>query len=356
MMIGDDDLDCLDEAWRPPSATTAKKGPLSALLAGAALGRRGRTGGGAGGSRRAKLARLAGGAPEVMVKVSGRQRGGEHTAAHLAYIGRHGKLEVETSDGEHITNKARLEALAEEWALSEAFTTRRRDPLTSVSLILSMPPGTEPDTVRAAAQAFARIELDVFPYAMALHTDEAHPHVHVTVAARGEGGERFNPRKADLARWRESFARELRARGVEAEATPRRARGVVQKAHKTAVRKMRERWQAGAGTEPAVVAGAEAQARAMAAEATVEPRAYEVASLVRQAEVRAGYATAARKLAASGDPDDRLLGLAVERFVDQMPDPVIRDRQRSRTGERAPPPSRTVAQPNDRPEGRRPTR
>lgn len=44
--------------------------------------------------------------------------------------------------------------------------------------------------------------------------------------ALGDHGERLNPRKADLEAWRQAFAQALRDRGVEAEATPRRARGV----------------------------------------------------------------------------------------------------------------------------------
>ena len=38
----------------------------------------------------AKLARIVRGAPEVVVKVTGRQRGGSHVKAHLDRIGRKG--------------------------------------------------------------------------------------------------------------------------------------------------------------------------------------------------------------------------------------------------------------------------
>src|SRR3546814_20510409 len=60
---------------------------------------------------------------------------------------------------------------------------------------------------------------------LALHTDTPRPHVHLTVQAEGLDRNRFNPRPVQLNRFRERFARELRARGVAAEATPRRARG-----------------------------------------------------------------------------------------------------------------------------------
>src|SRR3546814_6640399 len=52
---------------------------------------------------RAKLARIVRKAPEVVVKVTGRQRGGSHIKAHLDYIGRKGDVEIETRDGEILT-------------------------------------------------------------------------------------------------------------------------------------------------------------------------------------------------------------------------------------------------------------
>jgi type IV secretion system T-DNA border endonuclease VirD2 len=54
---------------------------------------------------RAKLARIVRKAPEVVVKVTGRQRGGVHVKAHLEYIGRKGDVDIETRDGEILTTK-----------------------------------------------------------------------------------------------------------------------------------------------------------------------------------------------------------------------------------------------------------
>lgn len=322
-------IEFLDSTWRPPvgGKRTASKGKLKI-----GSGRKPNNSGGGGSidATRAKLARVTNRAPEVMVKVSGRQRGGGHTAAHLEYIGRHGKLEVETSDGEKLESVKELRELAQEWADDEAATTRRREPLTSVSLVLSMPPGTDPDTVYRAARAFAQTELERFPYAMALHTDADHPHVHVTVAARGEGGERFNPRKEDLAGWRESFARELRARGIEAEATPRRARGVARKHERTSVRKMRERAENGDAEMPRVLQSSRIEAAALLAERPTQPRPWEVQAVVRQSEIRASYERAASELDATGDPADRKLAEQTRAFVASMPAPLTRDRELAR--------------------------
>ena len=55
-------------------------------------------------------------------------------------------------------------------------------------------------------------------YAMVVHNDEPHPHVHVVIEAVSEQGVRLNIRKATLRDWRREFARHLRAHGVEANA------------------------------------------------------------------------------------------------------------------------------------------
>ncbi|HEY3635148.1 MAG TPA: hypothetical protein VGK95_08870 [Caldimonas sp.] len=48
----------------------------------------------------------------------------------------------------------------------------------------------------------------------------------MSVKARSKNGERLNPRKADLHRWRETFAEKLRERGIDAEASRQATRGV----------------------------------------------------------------------------------------------------------------------------------
>ena len=91
--------------------------------------------------------------------------------------------------------------------------------------MLSMPRGTDPLTVQRAAREFAQIELADHKYVMVLHDHQANPHVHISVRAESKHGKRLNPRKADLHRWRETFAEKLRGQGVEAEATRQATRG-----------------------------------------------------------------------------------------------------------------------------------
>ena len=93
-------------------------------------------------------------------------------------------------------------------------------------ILFSMPAGTPPKKVLEAVKDFAREEFALkHRYAMVLHTDEPHPHVHMVVKALSEQGVRLNTRKATLRHWRKEFARHLRANGVEANATERAVRG-----------------------------------------------------------------------------------------------------------------------------------
>ena len=272
---------------------------------------------------RARLQRLAARAPEVMVKVTGRTRDPAHLRAHLDYISRNGALAMEGPDGVPLLGRALVRDLAEDWSLGAAIDPGRRAgaPI-SLSLVLSMPKGADPLVVRDAARAFAGQAFgETFDYGLVLHTDAGHPHVHIAVRRLGRNGERLNPKKADLQLWRELFAQALRDRGVEAEATPRRARGVTRKAERQPVRKLRERAEAGIGPMPRVRRSAYQDAARTAFGGETALKAWETRSLDRQRRTRSLYLAQARVLAASDDPRDRDLARAVEGFVSSMPAP-----------------------------------
>src|SRR5207248_7596546 len=123
-------------------------------------------------------------------------------------------------------------------------------------LMFSMPAGTPPDKVLEAVKNFAREEFGLkHRYAMVLHTDEPHPHVHMVVKAVSEQGVRLNIRKATLREWRREFARQLRALGIAANATqryvrgetgPRKSDGIYRASIRGQSTHMRERAEAGA--------------------------------------------------------------------------------------------------------------
>jgi len=174
-------------------------------------------------------------APEVMVKVLGRNINDLNAAArHFDYIGRKGELEIETGDGERLLGRVG-QWLIEDWDLDIddarrqgdlKATNGRKPPKLVHKLMFSMPPGTPPDKVLTAVRNFAREEFALqHRYAFVLHTDEPHPHVHLVLKAVSEQGSRLNIKKATLRHWRSEFARNLRLLGVSANATERAVRG-----------------------------------------------------------------------------------------------------------------------------------
>jgi hypothetical protein len=84
---------------------------------------------------------------------------------------------------------------------------------------------TPADKVLAAARKFAREKFTDHRYALVLHTDQKHPHVHLVVKAENELGRRLHIDKQRLRDWREDFARLMREQGIRANATPRAIRG-----------------------------------------------------------------------------------------------------------------------------------
>ncbi len=271
-----------------------------------------------GGDPHVRLARLVERAPEVMVKITGRTQGEAHLQAHLAYISREGSLPLEGRDGEQLIGLEEVRELGADWAAEDIRT--RRDASLSLSVVLSMPPGTSHIGVRDAARAFAAETFgERFDYGFALHTDADHPHVHVAVRMLGCDGERLNPRKADLEAWRQTFARTLRDREIAAEATPRRSRGVVRKSEAMPVRKLRERHERGGGPPPRVLHAAREEAWRIAQGEMKVGRPWEAAIAARQRAVRTAYLDQASVLERAGDARSVALAARIRTFVGAMP-------------------------------------
>lgn len=187
----------------------------------------------------ARIARTVARAPEVMVKVSGGAKSFGGALAHLRYIDRQGRLEIETDQGEQLGGPDSERQLLTDWDL-DVVDAEARSPYRGVpgrrptkilhNVVLSMPAGTSPEKLLAGSRAFAREQLALkHRYAMVLHTDQDHPHVHLVIKAVSEDGRRLNIRKATLREWRREFARQLRAQGVAANATERAVRGETRK-------------------------------------------------------------------------------------------------------------------------------
>lgn len=250
---------------------------------------------------RSTAKRVAEGSSEVMVKVTGFGKGAGHVKAHLDYITRNGKLEMENDRGEVFSGKEEVNEFFKDWEKDFGDGKNYKNRRDTMHLMLSMPESTDPESVRNAVREFAKETFGKnHEYVFALHTDEPHPHCHVTVKCLGVDGTRLNPRKDDLQQWREQFAEKLLDQGVNAEATPRRSRGVVKKAEPNVIRHI----EAGDKTHKPRVSKVKAAkikeaAQELAAEAKglpVQPKPWEEKIKARQDEVRRAWLSAAEAL------------------------------------------------------------
>jgi len=242
-------------------------------------------------------------APQVMVKVTGGGRGMKAIAAHFRYISKNGRLEIEDQRGETMRGRDILRDLADEWRFGGSLIPDGADPdpghrREAYNIMLSMPRGTDPLTVQRAAREFAQAELADHKYVMVLHDHQANPHVHISVRAESRQGKRLNPRKADLHRWRETFAEKLRGYGVEAEATRQATRGWSRNYDPLWRVKARED-----GRLRTVRAGTKSGGRAIAT----------------RAEAVEAWKQLGQALAMSGDVADRSLAKSIAAFVRDMP-------------------------------------
>jgi type IV secretory pathway VirD2 relaxase len=175
-----------------------------------------------------------------MIKVSGGGKSVGAVAAHFRYIDRRGGLEIETDDGDRRQGKGVERELLEDWGLPleeqdmrsvYSGTPGRRSVKLVHNIVFSMPRHTPPEKLLAAVRHFAQAKFALeHRYAMVLHTDHDHPHVHLVLKAVSEQGVRLNIRKATLREWRRDFADALRKQGVAANATERAVRGMSRSA------------------------------------------------------------------------------------------------------------------------------
>ena len=265
------------------------------------------------------MERTSRGVPEVMVRITGRQHGGGHVLANFSYISRlgHGsekELALHTSEGDVLRDGRDMQELAQDWHEWEMGGGARRAGATSISMILSMPTGTDPERLQEAALAFAGEEFANRSWVASLHVDRDHPHVHLTFARRDLDGRRFHPDRDDLFRYRQRFAQKLRDRGIEANATPARARGIDPAHEPIAARKVREK-----GEVPRIDRSRAERVQRLREQGLPDPAQAALAD--RQAAVRATYERSIAELSASPSMVNQMVAKSVGRFVAAMPAP-----------------------------------
>lgn len=271
----------------------------------------------------AHASRTARRVPEVMVKVSGGARSVRGVAKHLDYIGREGRGEVQTDDGERLQGRSFEKELLEDWDLDleahrshteRAIAAGRTPPKLVHNVVFSMPKGTPPEKLLRAVQVFAREKFALkHRYAMALHVDQGHPHVHMVVKSVSEQGGRLYIRKPTLREWRQDFARYLRDLGVEANATERAVRGAARTTKQDGIHRAMLR-----GESTHMRVRAEAVARELAA-GGLKPDSGGRVLLETRRRVLAGWRSLADILELDGN---RELAAAARRFAEAMPSPM----------------------------------
>ncbi len=271
-----------------------------------------------------KLSRIAKKASEVLVKVSGSGKSRAHSLAHLTYITRNGKLEAENERGEKISGLEEVKEVFQEWGFQTPGDSERKRAQT-VNIVLSMPEGTDAEAVLQAARGFAKEAFaDNHQYLLALHTDTKQPHVHLAVKAQGFDLTWLKRTKADLQEWRESFAEKLRDQGVEAEATPRRARGVVEKPQTQAMRHLADDKRS-----TVLKAKVEEAVRDLTTPQKQLDAPWETAIRERQKKVRRAYVEVAGDLAKARDDTSRAAAIQLQEFLKGLP-PLETERHRLR--------------------------
>lgn len=246
---------------------------------------------------RARLASIARGGRQVMVKITpGKNRTMRAVREHLQYIGQDGEGIVRDQNGQAYQGEEAVAALAWAWQHGGPKMPEASEHRLAFNIMFSMPEGTDERAVYEAVKATAAIEFAGHQWVMGQHFDEPQVHCHVAVKAVGDDGVRLNPRKADLQRWRERFAHELRMRGVEAEATRRAARMHQPKINKPwAVTRLEER---GLATNPAPAQGDSTRIKQWQ---------------MNQKQAASSYAQIIAVLHRSEDAADRMLARELER-------------------------------------------
>ena len=310
---------------RRPFRMPSSGAPFFDLFSGGRAGPHGS--GGFSASQIEQIRRTVMGRPEVMIKVTGGGRRLGAVAAHLSYISQHGKLDLETDDGQKVPKEGQKELLGS-WHL-ELSPGQYRQPrgeglgMPRIKLVhnitFSMPAPTPPKAVLAATKAFAREKFGLkHRYVMALHTHQRHPHVHLVVKAEGIDGRRLHIDKAMLREWRQDFAQEMRKQGIAANATPRSVRGQTKRAAKDVFYRTQGRGQSYALREDLDVI-----VRELSKTKTFSDPAHARLLETRKAVIE-GWNAVAGKLEAQGEIE---LGAHVRYFARHLP-PVRTDRER----------------------------
>lgn len=270
-----------------------------------------------------RLDNVTKGSPQVMVKVVSRTHTATQLKRHLDYISREGALELESEYGP-LQAKEEVAAVRESWMKhikSQDAVHDNRRAAVSVNLMLSMPNGTDRTQFKQAMRDFVDAEFEGrYETLTAFHDDTDKPHAHIAVLSRDYAGKSLNADRDRLDQWRDRFAVCLRDRGIDADATPRHARGVYMKGlHKTDYHRNKEGGMSRTRHNGLSLAFADEKEGRDPPQSTWRKAIQEKCEAVRET-----YEHAARDLKQSANPKERAIGERLEQFNRSMKPPRTR--------------------------------
>ena len=177
--------------------------------------------------------------PQAVVKISSHNSGKPQVRARLHYVSREGALAIETDEGITLDGLEEVDRLVDDWAADFGSRVNSRD---TMSLVISLPAGTDADkAIDAAREFFTETFAENHEYAFAGHDDTDNFHIHLVVKARGRDGKPMRATRRDPQLWRQAFAEKAREQGIEVDASPRWARGTGRRTPPTAIFEIRRR-------------------------------------------------------------------------------------------------------------------
>lgn len=269
--------------------------------------------------------------PQAIVKVSswGKSRG--RIAAHLDYISRHGDYPLENPEGDFVQSKEEQAELLDDWFQD---VSKRKGARHSAQIVLSAPKGADPDAARDAVRETARSYFGgKYEYVFAFHhksvghrADAAteHPHGHLVVKAMGKDSQQLRLGKKELHELRQVFAKELRARGIQVDASYRNERGKGTKGQKQAVVNMRKRG-ADLKVDKTLIDSVMTEIKeelAIQKKVDLKPKhEWEKKQHSAAQKRRNEYRKLSTELERSNDPKVKNMAKSIGEYADSMPDP-----------------------------------
>jgi hypothetical protein len=285
-----------------------------------------------------QLRRTVNHAPEVVINVKGSRlaknndrMANKGVLRYMMYISRNGRLLTINERDDPLDGPEAIRETHASWDLEmQRMRGAKGEALhPSFNIIFSMPAKTDPDIVLEAVQALARDHFSGHQYVMALHTQDTdpsndppeHPHVHLILRAENEDGVRIHIRKTTLRIWRDQFAAELRARGIEANATSRAERGKSLKAVRGAEWHIQKRYEQDLRKGKHAVLPRAKTARYLDAARAVrdglsESKPWEIAMAARRRDILRELVRNAGRLRQEGDVE---FADQVDRYISELP-------------------------------------